>query len=107
GEWEEALWEANEYVAEVEATPHFMDGPCFGTRARIEFARGEVELADADWERSLWIARRNELGQLVFPALGFRALHLAEADPAEAAALADEVLGHIAGRRWIWAPAFL
>jgi class 3 adenylate cyclase len=107
GEWEEALREANEYVAEVEATPHFMDGPCFGTRARIGFARGEVELADADWERSLSIARRHELGQLVFPALGLRALHLAEADPAKAAALADEVLGDIAGRRWIWAPAFL
>jgi hypothetical protein len=107
GEWEEALREAHGYVAGVEVTPHYMDGPCFGTRARIRFARDEVELARADLDRSFSIARRHKVGQLLFPALALRALHLAEPDPADAAAHAEEVLGGIAGRRWIWAPAFL
>jgi hypothetical protein len=107
GEWDEALREANGYLAEAEARPHFMDGPCFGARARIRFARDEAEFAGADSGRSLSIARRHESPQLLFPALTLRALHLAEADPAETAALADEVLGGIADRRWIWAPSFL
>jgi hypothetical protein len=58
-------------------------------------------------DRSFSIARRHKVGQLLFPALALRALHLAEPDPADAAARAEEVLGGIAGRRWIWAPAFL
>jgi hypothetical protein len=107
GEWDDALQEANGYLAAEEAARHFMDGPCLGARARIRFARDEVGLAGADSERSLLIARRYKRGQLLFPALTLRALHLAEHDSAEAAALTDEVLGGIAGRRWIWAPAFL
>ena len=69
GEWEEALREANDYLAEVQATPHFMDGPCFGTRARIRFARDDDALARADLGTSLSIARRSGVSQLLFPAL--------------------------------------
>jgi tetratricopeptide (TPR) repeat protein len=84
-----------------------MDGPCLATRARIRFARDEVELARADSGRSLSIAKRFKGSQVLLPALALCALHLAELDPAQAAALADDVLDGIADRRWMWAPSFL
>jgi tetratricopeptide (TPR) repeat protein len=107
GAWEEALQASSDYLAEVEATPHFMDGPCFGTRARIRLARDDDQSARADSRQSLSIARRYEVSQLLLPALALHAFHVVESDRADAAALADEVLGGIDGRRWIWAPAFL
>jgi DNA-binding SARP family transcriptional activator len=107
GEWDEAWQAADNYLAEAEAAPYWMDVQCFAVRARMRYASGERELALADTERSLDIGRDYEGGQVLLPALALRCRHVAASDPREAAMLLNTVLGQIAGKRWIWNPSFL
>jgi tetratricopeptide (TPR) repeat protein len=64
-------------------------------RAYIRLARDEVEAAQTDWEQAMAIARRSEIPDEVvtFVAAG---AHLCSqlGRPAQARALADELLGH-------------
>jgi class 3 adenylate cyclase/tetratricopeptide (TPR) repeat protein len=74
GLWDEGLSIADEFLADAEAGPgHFMEGYCRAIRARILFARGELEDALEDSKRALDQARSSNEPQMVCPALAVRA----------------------------------
>jgi class 3 adenylate cyclase/tetratricopeptide (TPR) repeat protein len=60
GRWDEALEEADRFIAECEASPHNMETAARSARARIRFARGDTAGALVDLERDLALSR--ELG---------------------------------------------
>jgi class 3 adenylate cyclase/tetratricopeptide (TPR) repeat protein len=96
GEWDAALRIADEFIAECESgSPHLYEPSVRARRAYILLARGEEKQALADWELAIAIARRSEIPAEVVSCLAAGAHFYSQLGrPAEAQALADELLGH-------------
>ncbi len=92
GHWDEAIAGADAFIAEVEAgSPHYLAAECYWVRAAIRHARGDVEGALEDGDRSLELARRAKDPQMVYQALAVTAQVIHEAGgPERGAALAKE-----------------
>jgi class 3 adenylate cyclase len=79
GRWNEALAEADEFIAECEAgRPHYQETSLRESRAFARVARGDGEGAIADTERALAIARAAADPQALNPALSSAAWVYAE-----------------------------
>jgi len=95
GEWDAAVRVVDELVAAIEAgeLTTFMEAPNRVMRARIGLARGDVDGALADLEKSVELGRAAKNPQLLHPVLAAFAAVQAELGRSEAAAVAvDEVL---------------
>ena len=87
GRWDEALREADLFVAECEAgSPHYLESRMRGERARIRAGRGDVESALADERRAVDSTRSASDPQQLLPTLGRVCLAF------ETHGLADEAL---------------
>ena len=106
GQWDEALYMADELIAECEAgSPHGHEPWMRMSRAEIRLARDDVDGAVADLEKALALARHARIPNTLVPALvlGVRTfLELGRTD--QAVALADEVLSYDPAvvARWGW-----
>ena len=69
GHWDEALEDANAFIAECASSPHYIEGLARITRAEIGFARGETNAALEDMKASLAQAREIHNPQRLLPAL--------------------------------------
>ena len=69
GRWDEALEEADRFIAECETSSHNMETAAREVRAEIRFARGDAEGACEDFERGLALARALQNPTRVVPAL--------------------------------------
>jgi class 3 adenylate cyclase/tetratricopeptide (TPR) repeat protein len=79
GRWNDALPEADEFIAECEAgRPHYQETSLRESRAFARVARGDTEGAIADAERALAIARAAADPQALNPALSSAAWVYAE-----------------------------
>jgi class 3 adenylate cyclase/tetratricopeptide (TPR) repeat protein len=93
GRWDDAVRAADEFLAEAEASPHYMEPQCRTMRGLIRLARGDVPGGLEDTARALEQARGITDPQQLYPALGHRAATLLEASAVEEArAAADELL---------------
>jgi tetratricopeptide (TPR) repeat protein len=73
GRWDEALATADEFIGDVDdGNPHYMETACRYIRGAINLARGNPELALADAERGVEVARGAKDPQSLNPALAFR-----------------------------------
>jgi tetratricopeptide (TPR) repeat protein len=99
GRWNEVYANADQFIAECETSPHYMEGAALAVRAYIRHARGDQPGALADWARTLALSREAKDPQRLLPALlqaarGYAVLgREAEARKLAAEAL-DEVRGH-------------
>jgi tetratricopeptide (TPR) repeat protein len=75
GRWDEALAEADAFIAECELRPHYLEGSALHTRAEIRLGRGDLEGALADTERALVLSRHARDPQNRFPTLGQAVRH--------------------------------
>ena len=94
GRWDEAYAEAEQFIADCETSPHYMEGGALLTRAYIRHARGDESGAVADWGRGLALAREAKDPQRMLAALvqatrGYALL----GREAEARELASEAMG--------------
>ncbi len=96
GKWDEAMEIADGFIADCEAgSSHVQEAEVRQVRARIRFARGQVENAFADWEHGLTLARRLGHPTIMIGCLGRGAImHADLGNIPEAQALADELLSH-------------
>jgi tetratricopeptide (TPR) repeat protein len=93
GEWPQALEIANDVIAAAARSPHYHEVPARIMRSDILLRRGEAEVALADTERALELARLARDAQVVGPALLARAhAVVATGQQVEAEPLLDEVL---------------
>ncbi|MBA2461619.1 MAG: AAA family ATPase, partial [Actinobacteria bacterium] len=70
GNWDDALHAADVFVAECETgSPHYLEGDVQGLRARILFARDEVDEALAAAARAVELGRKAKDPQVLRPAL--------------------------------------
>jgi hypothetical protein len=94
GRWDEAVAQADEFLAEVDAgSPHYMASAVRSVRALIRVARDDVAGALLDDRVAVELARPLEDPQALHPALCRSAWTLIQArEEAEAAARADEML---------------
>jgi predicted ATPase/class 3 adenylate cyclase len=94
GAWDEALSHADDFASAADAgLRHYGEILCRQVRANIRFARGAVEGALDDAEKSVRAARPTGHPQSLYPALAIHARILVGAGRAdEAAELADELL---------------
>ncbi len=69
GRWDEAYADADAFIAECEASPHYQEGAARSIRAYIRLARGDHAGALADWDRLLVLARDAKDPQRMIPAL--------------------------------------
>ena len=93
GRWDEALARADEFIAECEHSPHFMENLSRLCRAHIRLGRAELDGAIADAEAGLALARRVGDPQVMYPSLAFTAaVRVGVGDAAGAAAAVDELL---------------
>ena len=94
GNWDEALRAADAFIAECEAgSSHYLEGDAHGLRARILFARDEVEEALAAAARAVELGRKAKDPQAMRPALGVHMrINLRLGRIAEARAAARELL---------------
>jgi len=93
GRWDEAISVADEFLADAEASGHFMEGYCRAIRARIRFARSDLDGALEDSARALDQARSSNEPQMLYPALAVRArLLCAAGSPLEAGEIVDELI---------------
>jgi class 3 adenylate cyclase/tetratricopeptide (TPR) repeat protein len=98
GEWDGALACAEEFLTEAADSPHLEENQNWDVRALIRLARGDVEGALSDSERSADRLRRVDLSSNVLPTLAIRAFVLLSAGEREAArALAQDVLDSWSG----------
>ncbi len=94
GSWDDALAAAADFLRELDRSgvPHYMEGMARSVVAAIALARGDRELARAEAERAVAVARPTRDPQTVNPALTFHAqVALAVGETTLAAALADEL----------------
>ena len=99
GRWDEALANAEAFLAEVEAgSPHYVAPRVYATRALIQLARGHAQAAAADAARALELVRRAADPQNLLPieALVARIFH-ESGDETEAATLAGNYLAALDG----------
>lgn len=75
GRWDEALAEANAFIAECEVRPHYLEGLALQIRADIRLGRGELEAALEDTNRALELSRHARDPQNRFPALAQASRH--------------------------------
>ena len=94
GRWDEALGVADEFLADADAgSGHFMEAYCRAIRARIRFARSDLEGALEDSGRALEQARTTNEPQMLYPALAVRARLLCAAGaPGEAGEVVGELM---------------
>jgi class 3 adenylate cyclase/tetratricopeptide (TPR) repeat protein len=93
GSWEAAVRTTDEFITASGADPHFHEIPCRRIRGLVRLARGDTTGAEEDSVRGLAFARVAGDPWFLNPAIAFRARVLVETgSPAEADALADEVL---------------
>jgi class 3 adenylate cyclase/tetratricopeptide (TPR) repeat protein len=93
GRWKEATAHADEFLAEVEAGPHYMEAPVREARAMIRLAGGDGAGALHDTEPVLALTRAAQDPQLLFPSLAYRShVLLALGRRADAVPLVDELL---------------
>jgi len=93
GDWDEALRRADEFIAECEASPHYLETDVRGFRGRIREGRNDVEGGLADYRRGVALARETQDPQELLPQLGAAALAFeTHGRPEEARALAREVV---------------
>jgi tetratricopeptide (TPR) repeat protein len=97
GRWDEALAGADAFLAEIEAgSPHYLAAQVYANRAELRLARGKVDAAIEDTERSLELARRAKDPQILCQTLADAAHVLRETGDVErAVALAQEVADEI------------
>jgi tetratricopeptide (TPR) repeat protein len=69
GHWDEALSMAEQFIAECEHDPHYLESTAFFVRSEIRVARGDTHGALEDAERALAQARRIGDPQSVLPTL--------------------------------------
>jgi len=93
GSWDEALGQLDAFITEAEeAVGHALEGTSRWYRARIRFARGDLQGATEDAERGLVAGRRAGDPQVLIPALSFMAwLKVRTGSQPEADQLLDEV----------------
>ncbi len=94
GEWDAALRAADAFIAECEAgSPHYLEGDVQGIRARILFARDDVDGALAASARAVELGRKIKDPQALRPALGVQMrINVRLGRIAEARAAARELL---------------
>jgi tetratricopeptide (TPR) repeat protein len=69
GRWDEALADADRFIAECASSPHNMETVAREMRALVRFARGDVDGALADWERAIALSRELGAPERLLPAL--------------------------------------
>ena len=69
GRWDETLENADDFIAECAESPHNMETAARDMRAIVRFARGDIEGALEDFERSLALSREMGDPTRVVPAL--------------------------------------
>ncbi|MBD0328959.1 MAG: AAA family ATPase [Thermoleophilia bacterium] len=96
GDWETALREADEFIAECEAgAPHVQEAYVRGRRAWIRHARDDVEGATADSERALTLARETGAAEALVSTLATTVeIQVNLGRLREARELANEALSH-------------
>jgi class 3 adenylate cyclase len=96
GKWDQALHEAEEFIAECEAgSPHLQESSVREVRAFIRLARDDVEGTLADLDAALAAAREAGPGVALFGALTSAiTLHVRLGRLSEARALASEALSY-------------
>ena len=93
GRWDEALTDADVFVAECASSPHYSEGVVREVRSSIRLGRSDLAGAAEDRDFVLQQARRISDPQRLVPSLASSALtRLFLGDEPEARALADEAL---------------
>ena len=93
GRWDEALANADQFIAECEHAPHFMETVSRFSRAHIRLGRGEFDGAIADAEAGLALARRVGDPQTMYPSLvATAAVRVGVGDAVGAGTIVDELL---------------
>ena len=93
GHWDEALTEADAFVAECASSPHYAEGIVREARSSIRLGRGDLAGAAEDRDFALGQARRVKDPQRLVPSLASSALtQLFLGHDSEARALAEETL---------------
>jgi class 3 adenylate cyclase/tetratricopeptide (TPR) repeat protein len=94
GDWDDALREADRFIAEVEAgSAHYQVAECRLARCTILLARGDVEGALEEARKAVDFARAARDIQLVHPTFGLSArVHAMAGERSHAEALLEEVL---------------
>lgn len=96
GRWDEALADAEAFVASAEGRGHYHEGAADMIRARILFARGDDDAAAAAAERQLQQGRGLGDAQVVMPALATAAyVYRGLGREHEALALAEELVSFV------------
>jgi len=70
GSWDDALTRLDEFIAECEAAPHYLEATTRVARARIREGRGDPGGALSEYRRALALARSTGDPQELLPALG-------------------------------------
>ena len=93
GRWDEALYEAEAFIAECAASPHYLEGNALQVRGQIRLARGDSDGALADFERELLLGREAKDPQALLPPLiDLAVAHATLGDVEEARRYANEAL---------------
>src|SRR6185437_3021821 len=93
GHWDEAVEMADEFIAQCESSPHYLECSAREIRASMRSARGDLAGALADTERSLELGRKAGDPQAVVPALATAcSIYVALGRLGDARALAREVV---------------
>jgi class 3 adenylate cyclase/tetratricopeptide (TPR) repeat protein len=69
GRWDEAIADADLFIAECETSPHNMETAAREMRAVVRFGRGDVDGALADWERAIAVSRELGAPERLLPGL--------------------------------------
>jgi tetratricopeptide (TPR) repeat protein len=97
GRWDEALGNADRYLAWVEqGSSHYQTPVACTVRGLIRLARGESEAAVADVERALEVVESFRDPQIVQPTLGMSSfIFLSIGEERRAAEVAADAIGHL------------
>ncbi len=96
GEWDEVLRRVEEFLAGIGEGTHYSEPSCYGVRANVLFAQGEVERALEEAALAAELGRRARDPQALDPELAVYARILRESgdrNRVRAGAAADELLG--------------
>jgi class 3 adenylate cyclase/tetratricopeptide (TPR) repeat protein len=91
--WDEALAALQEFIAECEEAPHYLEATARTHRARINEARGDLQGALSDYRRALALGREAGDPQELLPALGAAVLAFeTHGQPDDIGRLAEEAV---------------